>query len=252
MCLTTGSSISLISPEIEHNGLISKTTTNDIHNNKKKIQVYKLDSLQCREITWRNLNVGKTPIPFSNADGIIGRDMLKKISLKIDNEKNIIRLAKNSDLLEKEGIKKDFYPSKFHLNLTVEKDSLEGNFLLDTGYTGDISIDSAFVNSKILKDSLVTFWKTPEQGLFGNTDLEKYAIKSFSLKNIHLDSTILMNVICEYDKTINKNLIGSIFLRRFKSVTFDYQNKAIFFELPESIASMNFLANAFIILQLLV
>ena len=238
--LDTGSGISLISPEIEDDGFISKISAVDIHSNKKEIQVCKLDSMQCGEIAWRNLNVGKTPINFSDADGIIGRDILKNISIKIDNENNTISLAKNSDLLEMKGIRKDFDPSKFYLNLTVEKDSLEGDFLFDTGYVGDISIDSALVNSTFPEDSLASLWKIPEMGLFQNPDLEKNGISSFSLKNIYLDSTILMNVICEYNQSNNKNLIGSVFLRRFRSITFDYQNHAVFFELPKNAAPMSF------------
>lgn len=228
----TGANISVISPNIPNDDLITKALGVDIHNQKEIVSICRVGLIQCGDINFNNLVVAQMPISIKAVDGIIGRDVLDKLCIKIDNKNKELLLTKNSDLIDKKGVKKSFDPLKSSVSLSLGSDSVECYFLFDTGYVGEISIDSNTAHSSTIENLPSTLWKIPEYGIFRKQNSERYTTVSFFLNEVYLDTLTFKNIILEYDKSKNKNLVGSVFLRKFKSVTIDYLNHTMFFELP--------------------
>ncbi len=231
----TGFSRCFISKKIKGRKLSNSTTKiTDVYHFSKSLNNYVIDNINWGEVKINNLHAVKDRLLFQNIGGILGRDIIQNMVIKIDNTNNKIILSKNPDKIEKKGIVRDFNKKTFKVKLTDEERLKNKYFLFDTGFHGDLSVDTIF------QDNNATNWEKRKQGAFKQYYPEKYEITSYYIHKLQWDTIIYNNIFCEYGKSIKRNLIGTSFLRRFKSVTIDCINNKIYFEFPEDRNQMIF------------
>ena len=97
----TGANMSIISPKVIPDDFIGRVQGIDIHNETGEFKICKLKSMRWGEVNIENLVVVQVEIPFEGIDGIIGRDLLSKFCIKIDNENKEILCAKKSNMIDR-------------------------------------------------------------------------------------------------------------------------------------------------------
>ena len=214
--LDTGASLTIISPNVDDDGFLDDVSGIDIHNKLATISICNLKLLQLVDVDFKDIVVGKVAIPIDNVDGIIGRDLLKNFCVKIDNENKRILFSENSRLINKKGLEKQFNSSLNTIAMVLDPDSVRTDFLFDTGYVGEVSVDSLLFKLQTKAEGCKKSWETLDTGLF--RDEKKFSSSVFFPLDFNLDTITFKSVVCEYNESIQKNIIGNAFMTRFKSI----------------------------------
>ncbi len=229
-----GSEVNIVPTNIDGQITARHTNVTDVYNFEKKHSIYRIKKVKWGDLIFENFHALKDDMLLVKKQGLIGNKVLKNMCIKIDNTKNVILLSKDPKQIEKKGIVRSFDPNTFTVKLTDEAGLNNKDFLFDTGFYGDIAIDTIFEHVD------VSTWKMRKIGAFTSNYKEKYTTTSFYMYKLQWDTITYNNILCKYNKTVNSNIIGTAFIRRFKSVTLDCINKKVYFELPKDRPQMTF------------
>ncbi len=219
-----------------------RTQTTDARGITKILDVVKVNKIKWGGLTIKNLDIINASNIFRNnllknldASNIIGCDILKNFCVKFDNDNNKILLSSNSDLIDKKGIKIPF-EFKNQIIFTSKINNKDTKLFLDTGYSGEIELDSSsFYNCKLFKNSLK--WnKIPLKSTFlpdtyNVNDTVYYALANCKLQNKTFANTMITYCVNTNNQKDVITKVGFSFMRRFKSFTIDFPNKYLYFEL---------------------
>lgn len=169
----------------------------------------------------------------NNVQTIVGGDVLKRLCLKIDNKKKLLILSKNSELIPKKGFAVPFRMENNTLLFNLKINDSVYPFLFDTGIKEDISVSNTIITPFISKNK-VRFWRQTEGAFFSHSSRRSYIdTVGYTLSSFHIDTLKFKYSILKYYNRRNENIVGTIFMRRFKSITIDYLNNTLYFELPQ-------------------
>lgn len=166
-----------------------------------------------------------TSKPSRGGGAVIGRKVLTNSIVQFDHENNLLRLSHNRDKIKIKGVeiscrfdKKD----RIYIPISLSNGVLM-DFLLDTGFEGELSVNVGSCRElSSPRESL--HWKIG--------DKQRFESKSISLCDIALGGKIYPNTRILFSQA-GGALLGTQFLRRFRTVTIDYIKKKLYFELPE-------------------
>ncbi len=198
--------------------------------------------VRVKKIDWGGLHIENLEILKLNKN-IIGADVLENFCVKLDNYNRKILLSLNPNLIEKKGIKIPFHYTKLgEIIFPLQLENKTSEFILDTGYSDEILVDSLLFNSSKLATSKYKKWCGKFlKSTFMSDWSDKNEIDYRTMADLHMGNKIFKDVSVCYMPNLNKkgNYVGSVFLRRFASVTIDYINKNLYFELPQNIELPN-------------
>ena len=195
-----------------------------------------------REMRWGGLKIENLltlndPLRRRN---IIGGDILSNFIVQFDNGNREIILSQNPSAIEKKGIRVPFRRSRNHVILSLALNGKEGDFILDTGYRGELTVDSTFFYFFGLSGLEKAKWRGYlTSPIFMPDSLRGRCTARIALANGKLGDKIFENTIVTHYTNWRINVIGSAFLQRFSTFTIDYLNGYVYFELPEGIALLN-------------
>lgn len=181
-----------------------------------KFKVIKMDSYLQRDL---------------NFDGMLGDDIIRNLVWKFDliNRKMYVTEDINNFKFDGESI--PFYRKNEHIVVTVKIDNADVELIVDTGYSGFITIDKFNYDYMFSPSKKPIFWEGVSTRQFGNP----YASLAHSLRidstyyvNVNLDigGVTLENEIIELHH-VPLNIIGMDFFKRFDYFILDYQNNMI-------------------------
>ena len=196
-------------------------------------------------INWGELKIENLYVITSNRN-IIGNDILRNFYVKFDFENSEIVLTKNSLLIEKGDIRMPFETTFWgipKINLSINGE--DGYFIFDTGFDGELGVITSFFHSSGLSDLENVEWIGGGfESLFSAGSLIGEDTDYFALVNCRLQDIVFENTLVYHNANIARNnKIGTIFMRRFQSITIDYLNGFIYFKLPEDNAIVSFSDN---------
>ena len=184
---------------------------------------------------WGGLKIGSLPVAQESIN-IIGDDILRHFIVQFDNENQEIVLTQNASLIEKRGIRVPFSRGDGgnRVDVSLSLNGKEGVFLLDTGYTGELRVDSVFFYSSGLSDLENVRWRGYLGGsLFMPESLRREGVLYMAIVRHELGGMIFDNAIVTRCIRWHSNVFGFVFLQRFRTFTIDYINGYVYLELPE-------------------
>lgn len=168
---------------------------------------------------------------------IIGNDILHNFCVQFDNKNREIVLTANSSLIERRGIAvplRNSFGNTPKINLIVNGKKAE--FIIDSGFTGEIAVDSAFFHSSGLSDLKTQQWLGGGHiSAFALDFLRKSRVGYVMIADCVLGERLFKNVLVSHSENLRGNYIGTSFFRRFRSVTIDNFNNLVYFELPDDL-----------------
>ena len=237
MMIDTGSTHSLLNHE-STTGVLQITWSTDGGGFRRFKPIRRVNKMQWGGLKIENLLI----LPRAN---IIGDNILRHYIVQFNNENREIILTRNSSLVEKRGIRVPFSRGRGDVVIvTLSLNGKEGDFLLDTGYTGELRVDADFFYSSGLSDLENVRWRGYLGGsAFMPTSLWGEGMVYMTTARLELDDRIFDNVIVARCIHWYTNIIGYAFLQRFRTFTIDYLNGYIYFELPEDNSFVSFSDN---------
>ena len=198
---------------------------------ERLVPIRRINKMQWGDLRVKNLLVAGDP-----GFNLIGDDILRHFIVQFDNENQEIVLTQSASLIEKRGVRVPF--SRGNRNngvyIYLVLNGKEGVFLLDTGYFGELSVDSVFFYSSGLSDLENVRWRGRlGQPAFMPEYLRGEGRTYMTLARHELGGMIFDNAIVERCIHWHINVLGFVFLQRFRTFTIDYINGYIYFELPE-------------------
>ncbi len=248
--IDTGANNSLInSALIKSEDLKSKKEVNqkatDALGHTKKIKKFIIKKMDIGTIKIKNYPVfvyDKTKM------NLLGNNLLSQFCVKFDNEYQRVILSKHSNLIPKKGIKIPLLQKGhlFYIPIILSKSTEPIYFLLDTGYETEFFLDNDTYQVLKLPESKQQKWISPRgYTLFSFGD--SYAKDStvvYSFADFKIGNKLFKNIVVN-NPNIKKsgNLVGSVFLSRFRSFTVDYPNKTLYLELPKDYSDTQYNVN---------
>ena len=190
-----------------------------------------------RTMQWGGLTIENLPVVGDTDLNMIGDDILRHFIVHFDNENREIVLTRNPALIEKRGVRMPFSrgDNNNRVIVSLSLNGKEGDFLLDTGYGGEIKVDSAFFFASGLSNLENVRWKGYlGHSLFFPDSLQGKGVTYMTLARNELGGMVFDNAIVTHNIHWHVNVIGFVFLQRFRTFTIDYLNGYIYFELPEN------------------
>ncbi|SMO70780.1 hypothetical protein SAMN06265379_105168 [Saccharicrinis carchari] len=240
LIIDTGASMSIVPTNNSLLGANTTTTAADSKGITRKLPTTKVKHIEWGGVIIKNLTCAMLDSLNFNADGIIGGDLLRNFCVKIDNVRKKIMLAKSSGAFEPEG---ECIPFDLQYNCIYFAETLAGKkdtFLFDSGYSGEINIGtpSAHLEDKVKDDNQI--WIDGSIGLFSTKSNPLKDSVVCVLANFSLGDKKIAHTIVAYNNGVNYNLIGTVFIRRFASITIDYPASIIWFTFPDDIDFVKF------------
>ncbi len=231
--IDTGSYTTIVSSSLGYAISNKSKKGSDFLGVEKVLPITIVKNIKWGEVVINNLECVIHNLSKTGADIIIGTDILSHFCVKIDNSQSKIILSKKrNDTIHKNHIKVPF--SKTNGGVIFIQGQLSNKkepLLLDTGFRGEIAKP---YNKGLENKHIKSYWKMPFKGLFnleGDTNLSV----GYDLLDFKLGNKIFKDAIASYQNRNNKNImLGTAFMCRFKSITFDYPNKMVLFELPKN------------------
>ena len=204
------------------------------------------ETRRTRKIQWggvkiRNLwvNIRSCSCCSPSNHGVIGHDILRHFVVQFDNANHEIVLTKNSALIEKKGVAVSFVSNRRgypRINLTVNEKN--GVFLLESRSNLELAVDAAFFYSSGLSDLKNRQWiRSGGRATFIPEFIpQPQAVTKdyLMLAKAKLQDKMFENVLVAHNERWT-NSIGAGFLHRFRTITIDYLNRIVYFELPQDI-----------------
>ncbi len=210
----------------------------------KDVSMFIVKELKWGDLVIKNLSCGINK-EGSNY-GIIGGDILRNFCVQINNANSKIILSKNVPTMKGDR----FITIPFELNnesdikvlgtleTKISKVSYkkEYSFLFDTGCTREIMFQDEKCLPPVREQQQ---WKISYNTAFSKEGAISNA--EFFLADFRLKDCLFQNVVGErFHKLKNFDLIGTVFIRRFESITIDYKNKMLYFKLPKDGKELKF------------
>ena len=248
--IDTGASISIISPLLVTN-YDGKYNAVDVWGESEKLRTTKIKETKWGKLVIKNATMAVATVSHLDCDGIIGANILENFYFKIDNRKKILFVSTkqipntiDNTITRPFALTKDkliyldgqLFEEEPDSKSKVICDTMERNkslFLFDTGSNEEFSINRETYNElNYLSEKL---WEDKQKGLFTiKNDVLTSDSSSYFLSNFKLGATIFQNVITNYSRVkFERNILGTVFMRRFASITIDYPQKKIHFEFPK-------------------
>lgn len=187
------------------------------------------------KMQWGGVKIENLLVRGSHSN-IIGDDILRHFIVQFDNYNREIVLTQNPSLIEKGGVRVPFSRGwgDRSVIISLSLNEQEGNFIFDTGYVGELRVDSVFFNSSGLSDLENIKWK----GLLGGSSfmpdsLWKEGATYMTIARHELGGMVFDNAIVARCMHWHTNVVGFVFMQRFRTFTIDYINGYIYFELPK-------------------
>ena len=191
-----------------------------------------------RTMQWGGLTIENLSVGWGTDFNIIGDDILRNFIVQFDNENREIVLTQNSALIEKRGIKVPFTSPNRNVKVSLSINGTEGDFYLDTGYNGELRVDSIFFYTFGLSGLENVRWKGHVgYSLFMPEHLRGKGVSYMTIARHELGGMVFDNAIVTHNIHWHVNVIGYVFLQRFRTFTIDYLNGYVYFELPEDIST---------------
>lgn len=232
----TGSDITIVPKDIKMGYRLNSIHGKDIRGVEREMPTVRLEEIQWGGIFIRNKTCAVSGNSIFNYEGIIGGDVLRNFCVIVDNVRKKIILSKLGVEINKAG-----EPICFNIeNNSIKVDGVLGGeiigFRFDTGFNLDLAISSNknITISKVL--NRINRWLEVPNSLFSNnSDTISYILYDFEFGT----KTYTNSIVACY-KNSCQNLIGTSFMRRFKTIVIDYPNSVIYFELPAGNQMMSF------------
>lgn len=168
-----------------------------------------------------------------NFDGMLGDDIIRNFVWKFDLINRRMYVTKDISNFKISGKSIPFYRKNQHIFIIVNIEDTDVELIVDTGYSGFITIDKLNYDAISSSPTKPVFWEGVSTRQSGNP----YASSEFSLR---IDSTYYINGdlniggITLEDEIIELhhvplNIIGMDFFKRFDHFILDYQNNMIHF-----------------------
>ena len=242
--LDTGWGTSSITPEVAKRlGLMTRGAQKTIGAGEgtAEIKFTKVARMRFGGVQLRNLplNVtsafdGKTRDAVSNFGGLIGYELFRRFVVKLDFERQRLILILPSRFSHPERVT----TIPFKLSNTIplvraEVDGFEGEFLVDSGFPGSVTLYHGFIE----KNQLLTKFKPKFEAITGwgiggpvRAGITRAEIFKVGEETIH-DLVVTLSLIKKGTQANSylAGTIGSELLRRF-TVTFDYGRREMYLE----------------------
>jgi predicted aspartyl protease len=187
------------------------------------LQLGKLKVINMDSYLQRNLNF----------DGMLGDDIIRKFIWKFDLINRRMYVTDHIRNFQTTGISIPFYRKGEHIFITINIDNSDIELIVDTGYSGFITINKRNYDSLFPSPKTSVFWEGVSTRQFGNP----YASSEFPVR---IDSTYYvsgdLNVAGITLKTeiielhhLPLNIIGMDFFKRFDHFILDYHSNMIHF-----------------------
>ena len=240
MIIDTGTSRSLLSDELTMRTFRKQIATSG-GRFRQLVPIRRVNKME-----WGDLRIENLLVVGGTGINIIGDDILRHFYVQFDNENQEIALTRNSSLIEKRGIRVPFSRggNANQVIISLSLNDKEGDFLLDTGYGGELRVDSDFFYSSELSDLKNVRWRGYLGGaLFMPESLRGEGMSYMTIARHELGGMVFDNAIVTRNIHWYVNVIGTVFLQRFRTFTIDYLNGYIYFELPEGNSFVSFSDN---------
>ena len=168
--------------------------------------------------------------------GIVGYEFFNNFVVKLDYEKKLMTLYDKENYIYKgngEIIPLNFTTNLPYINAAIRlnnNEEIKGDFVIDTGAAGSVTLTSSFVKENQLLNRIEPLLKVPVLGVgvLGKSDGYMGRIESIRMQNKSIKHTL---VSLSQDKsgvfaTSRFNNIGTEILRHF-TVIFDYKRSRI-------------------------
>jgi predicted aspartyl protease len=243
MMIDTGASISFLSPQFTQN-ILRRKRTRDARGIVRWLPLGRVNRIEWGGLEIENLLVANDNINIIGIN-IIGSDILRHFIVKFDHANKEIVLTQNSSLIEKRGIKVPIEIPFGIPKLNLSLNGYTGEFLIDTGHNGELFVKSSFFHSSGLSDLENVEWIGVEfTSAFATASETGENATHITLADCELPGKIFKNAIVFHNASIvTTNRLGTVFMLRFKSVTIDYINGYVYFELPEDVSPFYFSDN---------
>ena len=229
-------------------GNYQKRTATDAHGNVRHKALNRVNRIRWGGLKVNNLLVIDSSQGWLDDHGfsnVIGNDILRNFIVQFDNENREIVLTANPALIEKRGIAVPINPISTrdwccdfcrenttpHMNFVLN--GVEAEFLLDTGYGGEIAVDTTFFHSSGLSELKRRQWLGGGgRAVFSSDYCRENSIGYRLIADAVLGERMFRNVLVFHTENLRGKYIGATFFRRFRTVTMDNINNKIYFELP--------------------
>jgi len=217
--------------EIENNG------ANGIH----MVKISSTNTLQFGNLKKENLDLLTIDYGADQFDGVFGTNLIDKYIIEIDYDKKELRLYEPSNYVypEKNTSYRKFkmgtlnngglYTIKASIKLNGKKH--KGDFVLDTGADGVMSLSQPFVEKYSFDKKLTTVAKATSTGSEGiSVESPIVVLPELQLNELHfynVPSVLYTSGKGESLKTDRAGLFGNSFLKRF-NIILDIPNMQIF------------------------
>src|SRR5690606_6844514 len=166
-----------------------------------------------------------------NFDGIIGNDILERLIWEVDLINRKIYVYDNLNYLSDVNTDIPITLKGGHIFIELEINGIKRELMIDTGYSGFITIGRESSDSSFLTNSSVIMW----EGISSRQSGNPYASLSYSPKidstyyftcDVVVDNILLEDEIIELHN-LPLNIVGMDFFKRFDRFVLDYRNNVV-------------------------
>ncbi len=202
-----------------------------------------------KDIKWGSLSIKDLSCGVNEKRknyGIIGGDILSNFCVQINNAESKILLHKNAPTQEGDKVIKVPFELGNGSNIIIEgaletstpeeNQKREYSFLFDTGSAFEILFQGKELLPSVREEQK---WEMIYNSAFskeGDTFDATFFLADFRLKDCLFHNIVGVSAT----QMKNFNPIGTVFIRRFESVTIDYSNKVVYFKLPKDGKTLKF------------
>ncbi len=235
----TGSSFTIVNADKGNPANTNYMITNTAFNETNRWPSTKIDEVSWGKVKLKNFTCAQHRT--SEKLEIIGGDILRNFCVKIDNSQNKIVLAQKIGELKPKG---KCVPFSLKNNTIILKGVIEGKefeVLFDSGYNAELLGNIySFSDSNTLNTNKVVWANEIASSVFVKNRYIVHDSLAYVLMDFGIGTLNIANMIVSSSSAVNQNLLGTVFMRRFKSITIDYNTSRIWFELPDDHTLMKF------------
>ncbi len=240
----TGAEVSLISPELVSELNLKRESSISVkgsNNNSKRINLYFLDDIMMNDVGFEKLLCAESDLNAQLADfeefgcgtridGLIGNNLMKKATWKIDYQNNTITFWDVSRTVIPSS-KHDTIPIEFtelgNPNIEVRMNDYEGEFLFDTGFGGLME-----ANMSVLKKTGVKS-EAGKSATGVGLSVSIHSIQTVEevkqkIPEVVMGDRLVRDMIVSFEEN-GSNLIGNRFWKNH-IVTIDWKKSMLFIE----------------------
>jgi Aspartyl protease/PDZ domain len=237
----TGANFNILNPEvIAQAGLAPGGDQADIHGingGKLEVKPYRADEFRIGGLTLTGQTFYNVPMPLPEIVGAVGYELMSRLIIRADNEHRRLTFYDPARFVYNGGGEKlELLPNSLALIVHARVGKAVGDFVLDTGATGNIGImlNHWFAQRHQLPHHLFPLFHSSYHGVFsGGADGDSPPSILERINTVCLGSVCVPRLVAEFsdgdDKSQYAGRISNEILRRF-TFTIDWQHRAIYLE----------------------